>query len=445
MEVSLIAFALVIFLVLLRVPIGIAMGFIGAIGFVYLRDGRWSAGLGPAADSILDVTQNDALSVIPLFIFMGMIVAQSGMALDLYRAAYTLVGRLPGGLAMSTILACGGFSAVSGSSLATAATMSKVALPPMRKFGYHDSLSTASVAAGGTLGILIPPSIILIIYGFLTGQSIGKLFLAGILPGLLGILLYLGAVAFVVWRKPDYGPAGEKSSWPETRQALLRVLPILALFTLIIGGLYGRVFTADEAAGVGAFGAIIISILIGRFTFKGLIEALVQTVKTSVGLFVLLIGADIFNRLITRARLPDDLLALVQGAGLEPFTILLIIILIYIVLGAVFESLSMITLTVPVFAPLIASLGFFEGDITGETALIWFGIIVVVVTEISLITPPIGLNVFVLRSVVQDVSTATIFRGVTPFWAADIVRLALLVALPALSLFLPLGIIGFGP
>ncbi len=445
MEVSLIAFALVIFLVLLRVPIGIAMGFIGAIGFVYLRDGRWSAGLGPAADSILDVTQNDALSVIPLFIFMGMIVAQSGMALDLYRAAYTLVGRLPGGLAMSTILACGGFSAVSGSSLATAATMSKVALPPMRKFGYHDSLSTASVAAGGTLGILIPPSIILIIYGFLTGQSIGKLFLAGILPGLLGILLYLGAVAFVVWRKPDYGPAGEKSSWPETRQALLRVLPILALFTLIIGGLYGRVFTADEAAGVGAFGAIIISILIGRFTFKGLIEALVQTVKTSVGLFVLLIGADIFNRLITRARLPDDLLALVQGAGLEPFTILLIIILIYIVLGAVFESLSMITLTVPVFAPLIASLGFFEGDITGETALIWFGIIVVVVTEISLITPPIGLNVFVLRSVVQDVSTATIFRGVTPFWAADIVRLALLVALPALSLSLPLGIFGFGP
>ncbi len=445
MEVSLIAFALVIFLVLLRVPIGIAMGFIGAIGFVYLRDGRWSAGLGPAADSILDVTQNDALSVIPLFILMGMIVAQSGMALDLYRAAYTLVGRLPGGLAMSTILACGGFSAVSGSSLATAATMSKVALPPMRKFGYHDSLSTASVAAGGTLGILIPPSIILIIYGFLTGQSIGKLFLAGILPGLLGILLYLGAVAFVVWRKPDYGPAGEKSLWSETRQALLRVLPILALFTLIIGGLYGRVFTADEAAGVGAFGAIIISILIGRFTFKGLIEALVQTVKTSVGLFVLLIGADIFNRLITRARLPDDLLALVQGAGLEPFTILLIIILIYIVLGAVFESLSMITLTVPVFAPLIASLGFFEGDITGETALIWFGIIVVVVTEISLITPPIGLNVFVLRSVVQDVSTATIFRGVTPFWAADIVRLALLVALPALSLFLPLGIFGFGP
>lgn len=444
MTVSLVAFAVVIGLVFLRVPIGIAMGSVGTIGFVILRDGRWSAGLGPAADSILDVTQNDALSVIPLFILMGMIIAQSGMAHDLYRAAYAVVGRKPGGLAMSTILACGGFSAVSGSSLATAATMSKVALPPMRKYGYHDSLSTASVAAGGTLGILIPPSIILIIYGFLTGQSIGKLFLAGILPGLLGILLYLCAVAFVVWRKPEAGPAGEPMSRAEIRASVFRVLPILALFCLIIGGIYGRVFTADEAAGVGAFGAIIISMLIGRFKWRDLIEALRQTVKTSVGLFVLLIGADIFNRLITRAGLPGDLLAVVQGFGAEPFTILALIVLVYILLGAVFESLSMITLTVPVFAPLIASLGFFEGDLTGEMALIWFGIIVVVVTEISLITPPIGLNVFVLRSVVSDVSARTIFKGVTPFWAADIIRLIFLIAIPAFALWVPLGIWGFG-
>ena len=443
MTVALIAFAIVIGLVLLRVPIGIAMGVVGAVGFVILRDWRWSAGFGPAADSILDVTQNDALSVIPLFILMGMIIAQSGMAHDLYRAAYAVVGRLPGGLAMSTILACGGFSAVSGSSLATAATMSQVALPSMRKYGYDDRLSTASVAAGGTLGILIPPSIILIIYGFLTGQSIGKLFLAGILPGLLGILLYLCAVAFVVWRRPEAGPAGERMTGPEVRASVLRVIPILILFFIIIGGIYGQVFTADEAAGVGAFGAIIISVMIGRFSWKGLIEALSQTVKTSVGLFVLLIGAEIFNRLITRAGLPDDLLNLVQGAGFEPFTILVLILLVYLVLGAVFESLSMITLTVPVFAPLIASLGFFAGDTSGEMALIWFGIIVVVVTEISLITPPIGLNIFVLRSVVTDVSTATIFRGVTPFWAADIVRLAILVALPFFALLLPMGVWSF--
>lgn len=444
MTIALIAFAIVIALVLLRVPIGIAMGVVGTIGFIILRDWRWSAGLGPAADSILDVTQNDALSVIPLFILMGMIIAQSGMALDLYRAAYALVGRLPGGLAMSTILACGGFSAVSGSSLATAATMSKVSLPAMRKFGYHDSLSTASVAAGGTLGILIPPSIILIIYGFLTAQSVGKLFLAGILPGLLGILLYLCAVAFVVWRKPEAGPAGERMSGAEVRASIRRVIPIMILFVIVIGGIYGEVFTADEAAGVGAFGALVISIFIGRFAWKGLIDALSQTVKTSVGLFVLLIGADIFNRLITRAGLPDDLLVLVQGAGFEPFAIIAMIVVIYLLLGAVFESLSMITLTVPVFAPLIASLGFFEGDVTGELALIWFGIIVVVVTEISLITPPIGLNVFVLRSVVSDVSAATIFKGVTPFWIADIIRLIILIALPFFALLLPMGIWGFG-
>ncbi len=444
MTVALIAFAIVIALVLLRVPIGIAMGVVGAVGFVILRDWRWSAGLGPAADSVLDVTQNDALSVIPLFILMGMIIANSGMAHDLYRAAYAIVGRLPGGLAMSTILACGGFSAVSGSSLATAATMSKVALPSMRKFGYHDSLSTASVAAGGTLGILIPPSIILIIYGFLTSQSIGKLFLAGILPGLLGILLYLCAVAFVVWRKPEAGPAGDAMSGSEIKASVLRVIPIMVLFAIIIGGIYGQVFTADEAAGVGAFGALVISVLIGRFSFAGLFDALSQTVKTSVGLFVLLIGADIFNRLITRAGLPDDLLALVQGGGFEPFTILAIIVVIYLLLGAVFESLSMITLTVPVFAPLIASLGFFEGDVSGELALIWFGIIVVVVTEISLITPPIGLNVFVLRSVVTDVSTGTIFKGVTPFWAADIVRLIILIAFPFFTLLVPMGLWGFG-
>lgn len=443
MIVSIFAFFVVISLVLMRLPIGMAMGTVGVFGFVALRDWRWSAGLGPATDSILDVTQNDALSVIPLFILMGLTIAQSGMAHDLYRAAYAVVGRLPGGLAMSTILGCGGFSAVSGSSLATVATMSQVALPSMRKFGYHDSLSTASVAAGGTLGILIPPSIILIIYGFLTGQSIGKLFIAGVLPGILGVFLYIFAVAFVVWRKPDYGPAGAAMSGKEVRNSIIRVIPVLLLFCIIIGGIYGQIFTADEAAGIGAFGAIIISIAIGRFSISQFMDTLSQTARTSVSLFVLLIGADIFNRLVTRAGLPEDLLAIAQWFGLGPFMILGMIVFIYLLLGAVFESLSMITLTVPVFAPLIASLGFFSGDVSGEVALIWFGIIVVVVTEISLLTPPIGLNVFVLRSVVKDVSTATIFRGVTPFWVADIVRLFLLITLPFIALFLPLGVTGF--
>ena len=439
MEIALIGFVLVIALVFLRLPIGIAMGLVGTVGFVYLRHGRWQAGLGPAADSILEVTQNDALSVIPLFIFMGMMIARSGMALDLYKAAYALVGRFPGGLAMSTILACGGFSAVSGSSLATAATMSKVALPPMREYGYKDSLSTASVAAGGTLGILIPPSIILVIYGFLTGQSIGKLFLAGILPGLFGCFLYLVAVAFVVWRDPAAGPPGSAMQRDERNQAMLRVIPIVILFFFIFGGIYLSVFTVDEAAGMGAFGAVFIAICTGRFSWKGLVEALSQTVQTSIGLFILLIGAEIFNRFITRAGLPDALLLLIEQASFDPYMVLLVIMLIYLALGAVFESLSMITLTVPIFAPVIVSMGLFDGDLTGEMALIWFGILVVVVTEISLITPPIGLNVFVLRSIVRDIPTAVIFKGVTPFWIADIFRLAFLIFFPALSLLIPFG------
>ena len=440
MAISLIGFCLVIILVLIRIPIGFAMGFVGVVGFVILRDWRWKSGLGPAGDTILEVAQNDALSVIPLFIFMGMIVAQSGMARDLYRAAYALVGRLPGGLAMSTVVACGGFSAVSGSSLATAATMAKVAIPEMRKFGYQDSLLTASVAAGGTLGILIPPSIILVIYGFLTAQSIGKLFLAGIIPGMIGILFYVGAVGFTVWRNPAAGPKGEAMQGAEIGQALFRVLPVSALFIFIFSGIYMQIFTADEAAGVGAFGAIVISICMGRFSFAGLRDALTQTICTSLGLFVLLMGAEIFTRFITRAGLPEALLAIVQAGSFDPMMVIFIMVLIYLVLGAVFESLSMITLTVPIFAPLIASLGLFPGDANGEMALIWFGIIVVVLTEISLITPPIGLNVFVLKSVVKDVPTATIFRGVTPFWGADIVRLALLIFVPGLILFIPLGV-----
>lgn len=440
MVISLIGFCFVIILVLIRIPIGFAMGFVGVVGFVILRDWRWKSGLGPAGDTILEVAQNDALSVIPLFIFMGMIVAQSGMARDLYRAAYALVGRLPGGLAMSTVVACGGFSAVSGSSLATAATMAKVAIPEMRKFGYQDSLLTASVAAGGTLGILIPPSIILVIYGFLTAQSIGKLFLAGIIPGMIGILFYMGAVGFTVWRNPAAGPKGEAMQGPEIRQALFRVLPVSALFIFIFSGIYMQIFTADEAAGVGAFGAIVISIFMGRFSFAGLRDALTQTICTSLGLFVLLMGAEIFTRFITRAGLPEALLAIVQAGSFDPMMVIFIMVLIYLVLGAVFESLSMITLTVPIFAPLIASLGLFPGDANGEMALIWFGIIVVVLTEISLITPPIGLNVFVLKSVVKDVSTGTIFKGVTPFWGVDIIRLALLIFVPGLILFIPLGV-----
>jgi tripartite ATP-independent transporter DctM subunit len=348
---------------------------------------------------------------------------------------------------MATIVACGGFSAICGSSLATAATMSKVAMPEMRRFGYADQLATASIAAGGTLGILIPPSVILIIYGIMTEQSIDKLFLAGVVPGMLGIFLYLAAVRWVVWRNPTAGPAGDRIGWRERLSALGQVWAIGLLFVAILGGIYLGIYTVTEAAGIGAGGALLIALFRGQLSLGTLGDALIETVKTTAMLFSVLIGAQIFQRFVVRAGMPDDLLAFVTGFDVSPLAVIFLILLVYILLGCVFESLSMLLLTVPVFAPLVAELGLFPGYAgpeAAEVSLIWFGIIVVVVTEISLITPPVGLNVFVLKGVLGDVATGTIFRGVTPFWIADLVRLSLLVLVPTLVLLLPLSMKPFG-
>lgn len=337
---------------------------------------------------------------------------------------------------MATIVACGGFAAICGSSLATAATMSKVAMPEMRKYGYADSLSTASIAAGGTLGILIPPSVILVIYGLLTETSIGKLFVAGIIPGMLGIILYLVAVRITVARDPKAGPAGPRASWRERINALGHVWAVLLLFGLVIGGLYGALdfwpinlaFSPTEAAGMGAAGAFLIALARGGISWKAMREVLEETTLTTASLFAVLIGAWIFSNFVNLAGLPEGLLALVTALDLGPWVVMGMILIIYILLGCIFESMSMLLLTVPIFFPLVTSLGFDP---------VWFGIIVVVVVEISLITPPVGLNVFILKGVVGDVSTGTIFRGVTPFWLVDIVRLILLLAFPTLVLFLP--------
>ncbi|PID62857.1 MAG: C4-dicarboxylate ABC transporter permease [Gammaproteobacteria bacterium] len=436
MTAAIIGFLVVIALVFLRIPIGFAMGIVGAVGFAALNNWRFKSALGPAAHSIWETIQKTELSIIPLFILMGMLIARSGMAHDLYRAGYTIIGRFRGGLAMSTILASGGFSAISGSSLATVATMAEVSMPSMRKFGYHDSLSTASIAAGGTLGILIPPSVLLVIYAFMTEQSVAKMFLAGVLPGILGILLYIGAVAATVILKPEMGPAGEKFSAKEVLQASLKVTPLLMLFLMIFGGLYFKLYAADEAAAVGAVGTLVLSILFKRFTWAGFRSAVVRSVLTSTSLFVILIGSAIFSRFIVRTGLPNELLNFVLSNNLSPYMVVVAIIGIYLLLGAVFESLSMVTLTVPIFAPVIAGLTFFEAG-TQEMNLIWFGIIVVIATEISLLTPPVGLNVFVLRGQLPDVSTGTIFRGVTPFWIADMLRIFLIVFVPWLALGIP--------
>nr|WP_319385153.1 TRAP transporter large permease [uncultured Roseibium sp.] len=431
---GLLGFAAVLVLVMLRIPIAFAMGFVGMVGFMF--ETSYRASISMAARLIIDTSQDYGLSVVPLFILMGLFVNKAGISRELYAASNAFLGHLRGGLAMATIVACGGFAAISGSSLATAATMSKVAMPEMRRFNYSDKLSTASIAAGGTLGILIPPSVILVIYGLLTETSIGKLFVAGVIPGLIGIVLYLVAVKFTVWRDPDAGPAGPRASVAERLAALKDVWAVLLLFFLVIGGLYGVFdipplnlsFSPTEAAGMGAMGAFLIAIARRRLSLSDTFDALRETAMTTAGLFAVLIGAWIFSNFVNVAGLPAALSNLVTAYDLPPWVVMCIILLIYIALGCVFESLSMLLLTVPIFFPIVTGLGYDP---------IWFGIIVVVVTEISLITPPVGLNVFVLRAVVRDVPTATIFRGVTPFWMVDIIRLLLLLSLPALVLFLP--------
>ena len=424
--ISLIGFAAILILAFLRFPLALSMGLVGVIGFGELTNYR--AAISNLGRLVLDLGQSYSLSVLPLFILMGLLVDKGGMAQQLYRAAYAFLGDKKGGLAMSTVVACGMFSAISGSSIATAATMSKVAMPEMRRYRYADSLATASIAAGGTLGILIPPSVILVIYGLLTEQSIGKLFMAGFIPGFIGIFFYTLAVYYVVTRNPSLGPAGERTAWPQRLLALKDVWTTLALFTFVIGGIYIGLFSATEAAGMGAAGALLITFLKGNLKGSVLIEVSREAAGLTAKLFALLFGASMFSNFLNRAGLPDALLGLIDSFELSGLSVIFIILIIYILLGCVFESMSMILLTVPIFAPLVHNLGF---------DLIWFGILVVVVTEISLITPPIGLNVFVLKGVIKDVSVGTIFRGVTPFWVVDILRLILIASIPSLALFLP--------
>jgi len=423
---SLIGFAAILILAFLRMPLGFALGLVGAVGFAELSSYR--AAISNAGRLVIDAGQNYGLSVLPMFILMGLLVERGGMAKELYRAAYVFLGHRRGGLAMSTIVACGLFSAICGSSLATAATMSKVSMPEMRRYKYHDTLATASIAAGGTLGILIPPSVILVIYGLMTEESVGQLFVAGILPGILGVLLYIGAVLFVVTRNPDAGPAGDRTSWTDRLLALKDVWATLGLFIFVIGGIYTGLFTPTEAAGTGAGGAMLLTWMRGALNFRTLMDVLLEAASTTAKLFTVLFGALIFSNFVNRAGLPDALISIVTSFDVSPLGVIFIILLIYLALGCVFESLSMILLTVPIFAPLVESLGF---------DLVWFGILVVVVTEISLITPPIGLNVFVLKGVLRDVSIQTIFKGVTPFWCADILRLIILALVPSIALLLP--------
>ncbi len=431
MVLALGGFAILLLLILLRMPIAFAMGMVGFCGFWYLRG--LNAAIATVGERFYSTVLNLELSVLPLFLLMGNLVARAGVAQELDAAAQTVLGHRRGGLAMATVVACGGFSAVCGSSLATAATMAKVAMPSMRKYGYRDSLACASIAAGGTLGILIPPSVIMVIYGLMTETSINQLFAAGFLPGLVGVLFYMMAVQWTVWRNPAAGPRGERYGWGERVRALKGVRAVLLLFTVVLGGIYGGVFTPTEAAGVGAAGALAIALMRG-VRLRAVFEIAIDSARTSAILFFILIGALVFSNFVNTAGLPEALLGLIVGQGTGPMTVIFILLLIYVILGCLLESLSMILLTVPIFFPVVAGL---DLGIPPKWVLVWFGVIVVMVTEISLITPPVGLNVYVLSSVLPEVSTTTIFRGMLPFITVDVLRLALFVFVPWISLALP--------
>lgn len=425
MTEALLAFCAMLLLAFSRLPIAFAMGLVGFAGFAF----KVSV---PAALSMVGAVTYEtglsyALSIVPLFVLMGNLVTRAGLSEELYNASHAFLGHRRGGLAMATVVACGGFSAISGSSIATAATMAKVAVLPMRRFGYSDALATGSVAAGGTLGILIPPSVVLVIYGILTQQNIGKLFIAGVLPGLLAIGGYIGAIMIAVRLDPTVGPPAQRTPMIDRFRALRRVWGVVVLFVLVLGGLYGGVFTPTEAAGIGAGGAFIFAISRTGWSNTFLRDVLVESAVTTGMIFTILIGALIFANFINLTSMPAELIAYTERYASTPLLVIAAICIVYLLLGCVLESMSMILLTVPMFYPVVQHLGF---------DLIWFGIIVVVVTEISMITPPVGLNVFVLRSVLPDIPTATVFRGVLPFVAVDVVRLVVLVLFPAISLYL---------
>ena len=423
---AVVGFLLVFVLLLFGTPVAFGMIIVGVLGFA------WVVGLFPGLAMLgqiaYETSLNASLSVLPLFILMGNFVSRAGLSRELYDCANAFVGHRRGGLAMATVLSCGGFAAVSGSSMATSATMAQVSVPEMRKHGYADSLAAGSIAAGGTLGILIPPSVILVLYGIITATDIGSLFIAGIVPGLVGLLLYLVAVRTITWISPEMGPPGPRADWSQRLRALSRIWGILALFLVIIGGMYQGVFTPTEAAGVGAGGAFLFVLARRAMTWRVLLDTLIQTARTTSMMFILLIGAIVFSNFINVAGLPRELSNWVLSFEASPMLVMLCILGIYLVLGCLLESLSMMLLTVPIFFPIVQSLGFDP---------IWFGIIVVVVIEISLITPPIGLNVFVMKLTLPDVPTTTIFRGVGIFIIADVLRLALLLLVPALVLFAP--------
>jgi tripartite ATP-independent transporter DctM subunit len=424
--IAVLGFFVLFGLMLLRVPVGMAMGLVGVTGY------SWIVGPGPALKLVgqtsMRTVTDYTFGVIPMFMLMGSLVSVSGVSRELFKAANSMIGHLRGGLGVATVLACGGFAAICGSSVATAATFSAVAYPEMRRFNYPQSFSTGVIAAGGTLGAILPPSTVLAVYAILTQQDIGKLFMAGIVPGILAMTMYVLTIVLIVKARPDWLPGGERRPWCERVLDLKNVWAPLVLFVFVIGGLYGGFFTPTEAGGVGASGAFILGVLRRKLDGPKIREALLSATRTAAAVFTVLIGALLFGYFLTITQSPQKLTEFLTSLGIGRYGVLALIMLMYLVLGCLMDAMAMIILTVPIIFPVIVHLGFDP---------IWFGVIIVMTVELGLIHPPVGMNVFVIKSVVKDVSFTTIFKGVLPFILTDILRLVILITFPIIALWLP--------
>ncbi len=429
--IALIGILVLIILLAMGMNIGIAMLTVGFIGCLFIRD--WNAALGVLKTVPFNQSMTYSFAVIPLFVLMGQLAFHSGMSADLFDFANKWLGGFKGGLSMATIMACAGFSAICGSTAATAATMGVVALPEMRKAGYNDGLSTGSIAAGGTLGILIPPSTGFIIYGIVAEESIGALFMAGILPGIVLALCYIGSIAIQVRRKPNLAPPTQKYTLREKLIALRGGAAMILLFVIVIGGMFINLFTANEAAAVGASLALIYLIARGRFSWSVLLRCLRDTIKTSAMVFLIMISAFVFGTFLALTTLPMSLAHFVESLAVSPYVILLVILALYAVMGCLMDSLAMVVLTVPIFLPIIEALHF---------SPVWYGVLMIMVMEMGLITPPVGMNVYIVAGVARDVPLTQIFKGVSPMVVGMFVAILIVILIPQLSLWLPSIMLG---
>jgi C4-dicarboxylate transporter DctM subunit len=427
-------FGVMLALMVVRVPIGVAMFAVGAAGYVYVTAGNVNALLNSLKSLAYARLSNYDLVVIPLFFLMGQFATHGGLSRALFRCVSAFLGHRRGGIAMAAVGACAGFGAICGSSLATAATMGQVALPELRRYNYSGALATGALAAGGTLGIMIPPSVPLVIYAILTQESIGKLFMAAVVPGIIAMLGYMLVIQIMVRLRPGSGPAGPEVPWGEKLRSLLQVLPVLLVFFVVIVGIYGGWATPTEAAAIGAAACGILAVTSGGMRMKGVIDSTLGTAQASAMIFLVLLGADMLNATLALSQMPAELAAWVKGSGLPPLFVMFMILLIYIFLGCVMDSLAMILLTIPIFYPVVMGLDFF--GMPDQDKSIWFGILALMVVEIGLVHPPVGMNVYIINRLAKDVPLTETFKGVVPFLLSDLVRIVLLVFFPAVSLFL---------